>query len=76
MTLILQSNKTAKRSLGNIDGIVGSRDFILFSDFSSGRLRLATPAGRVDKQFSEIFDFSRTQKQRLLTLRVRSCLRA
>lgn len=69
MTLILQSNKVATRSLGNIDGIVGPRDFTLFSDFSLGRHRLATPAGRVDKGFSEIFDFSRNSEATFINSR-------
>lgn len=59
MTLILQSNKTATRSLGNVDGIIGPRDFSLFSDFSMNRHFLNTQAGRVERSFMDLYSFSR-----------------
>lgn len=59
MTLILQSNKIATRSLGNVDGIIGPRDFSLFSDFSMNRHFLNTQAGRVERSFMDLYSFSR-----------------
>lgn len=59
MTLILQSNKIATRSLGNVDGIIGPRDFSLFSDFSMNRHFLNTQAGRVERSFVDLYEFSR-----------------
>lgn len=59
MTLIIQSNRPSSRTLGNVDGIIGPRDFAIFSDFSSGKHILKNQGVALEKSFEELYSFSR-----------------
>lgn len=60
MSVIIRSNQLATRSLGNIDGLLGPRDYSVFADIANLAYRRKS-AGSVNAVgFSDIFEFART----------------